>query len=344
MIPSPGIWPLAMLWLGFAVAAGGIWVAGGALARAADRIADRYSLAKSLVGLLFLSVVTSLPEIVTTFAGAVRNQPDLVLGNLFGGVALQTTILAVADLWARGAITRYPRRANHVLECAILIGLLSLVLIAILSGEPAQVGWVGIGALVAGLAYGAGIARLRRYDRAGDWVPVDLPDVPSRDRQIREDLRPRRLFATVAVCAVVILVLGLMLMAIAPPLAARLGIGTGLLGVTLLAAVTSLPELTTTIAAVRLGAHGLAISNVFGSNLIMMGLLLPADILYRPAPILRDAEAIAPLSIVFGILVTLIYLIGLTARRKPQIGRLGIDSVAVVACYVLSLAVYFAAR
>lgn len=344
MSASPETWPLAALWLGFLASAAGIWIAGGALTRAADRLSDRHGMAKSLVGLLFLSVVTSLPEIATTFAGAVRLQAELVVGNLFGGVALQTTILAVADLWARGAITRYPRRANHVLEGAVLIALLSLVLVAILAGEPAAFGGVGLGAAIAGTAYAGGIVLLRRYDRSTDWVPVDLPDPPAPGPAAPQAANGARDVPVIAVSAALVLVLGLSLMGIAPPLAARSGLGTGLLGVTLLAAATSLPELTTTIAAVRIGAHGLAISNVFGSNLIMMGLLLPADLLHGAGPILRHGGALAPISIVFGILVTALYLIGLTVRRKPRIGRLGIDSAAVIACYLASLAVYVAVR
>lgn len=339
-------WPLAALWAVFAVSATGVWIAGSALARIADEVAERTGLGRTLAGLLFLAVATSLPEIATTLTGALRHEAELVTGNLFGGVALQTTILAVADLWARGPITAYPRGANHVLEGGALIALMSVVLVALLAGEPWSAGAVGGGAILAGLAYAGAVLLLRRHASEGDWVTVDLPEpLPSRESAPSEEARSTGALLWLSVaCCLAILVLGLTLVAVAVPLASASGLGTGLLGVTLLAAVTSLPELTTTIAAVRMGAHELAISNVFGSNLVMLALVLPADLLYAPAPILREAGALAPLSIAFGILVTAIYVIGLTLRRKPRIGRLGVDSVAVIACYAVSLAVFVALR
>ncbi len=338
-------WPLGTLVLAFAAASGGIWVAGTALARAADDLAEGFNLARSLVGLLLLAVATSLPEIATTLTGAARCASELVMGNLLGGVALQTAILAVADLWARSAISGYPRRHNHVLEASVLIGMLAVALVAIAMGEPVAFGHVGAGAVGAGLAYIAAIALLRRYDNAGDWVPVDLPeesDAAPLIPQVEPSLKA--LLVRISLSCVVILVLGLALIAISGPLASKSGLGTGFVGVTMLAAATSLPELTTTIAAVRIRAYGLAISNVFGSNLIMLGLILPADLLHGGGPILREAGPLAPLSIGFGILVTVIYLIGLTVRRKPSIRRLGVDSLAVLACYGLSLLAYWAAR
>ena len=63
-----------------------------------------------------------------------------------------------------------------------------------------------------------------------------------------------------------------------------IGAGTRFIGVTLLAGATSLPELTTSITAVRIGAYTMAISNIFGSNLIMLVLVFPADVLFRSSP------------------------------------------------------------
>ena len=81
----------------FVLCASVVWVSGARLAYIADDLADRFQLAKSLVGLLILSLATSLPEVATTLAAAVRQTQDLVLNNLFGGIALQTAVLAMSD-------------------------------------------------------------------------------------------------------------------------------------------------------------------------------------------------------------------------------------------------------
>ena len=116
----------------FVFAAVGVLVAGTRLTYLADAISERFKLSKSLMGLLFLATATSLPEIATTFGAALRESKELVLNNLYGGVALQTAILALADFWVRGSITYYPRRMNHLLEVVLLILLLTFTIMIIL--------------------------------------------------------------------------------------------------------------------------------------------------------------------------------------------------------------------
>ena len=74
-----------------------VWIAGSRLAYLADAVSDRFQLAKSVVGLVFLSTATSLPEIATTLTAAFQSAQALVINNLFGGIALQTAILAMSD-------------------------------------------------------------------------------------------------------------------------------------------------------------------------------------------------------------------------------------------------------
>lgn len=85
-----------------AFGAGGVavWIAGTRLARQVDEIGERTGLGQALLGLLLLGVATSLPEIATTISGAIIGNAQLVVGNLFGGVAFQITVLAIVDVIA----------------------------------------------------------------------------------------------------------------------------------------------------------------------------------------------------------------------------------------------------
>lgn len=338
---------LAETLIGFAVCTFAVWYAGARLAYLADTLADRFQLAKSLVGLLLLSLATSLPEVATTLSAAVQQASELVLNNLFGGIALQTAVLAMADFWAQGAITNYPRKANHALEAILLVLLLSFALIALNLGEPFAFLGIGAGSVFIALAYTGAIWLLRRYDDSSDWVPVDLPDpeplpfpAPSG---LAETDSTRLLWQSAGACAA-IFVFGILLVLFAERIAAQSGLGTGFIGVTLLATATSLPELTTTITAVRIGAYTMAISNIFGSNLIMLVLVFPADILFRSGPILRGASQTVSLSLMFGIAVTAIFLSGLIVRQKPRLGSLGVDSVLVLLTFAASLLAYYYIR
>lgn len=328
----------------FCFCAGGVWVAGARLAYLADMLADRFKLAKSLVGLLLLSLATSLPEVATTLTAAVQQAQDLVLNNLFGGIALQTAILAMSDFWAKGAITNYPRKNNHALEATLLVFLLSVALILTSLGETFVIWGIGLGSVLIAVIYAGSIWLLRRYDGTNDWVPVDLPDpdlLPFPAPTGLADLSNRVLVGQSVGACFAILLFGLLLVTFAGRIAIQSGLGTGFIGVTLLAAATSLPELTTSITAVRIGAYTMAISNIFGSNLIMLVLVFPADILFRSAPILQNTSPTVTLALSFGIAVTAIYLIGLIVRRKPRVGPVGIDSVLVVLTFAASLLAYY---
>lgn len=322
----------------FALSATCVWIAGARLAYTADALADRFKLAKSLVGLLLLSLATSLPEVATTLSAAVQQSRDLVLNNLFGGIALQTAILAMSDFWARGPITNYPRKANHALEATLLVLLLSVALIVTNLGETFVVAGVGLGSACIAVIYGGAIWLLRRYDNSSDWVPVDLPDpdplaFPAPTGLTRAS--DSALIWQAALACVAILIFGLFLVLFAERIAEQSGLGTGFIGVTLL---------TTSIAAVRIGAYTMAISNIFGSNLIMLVLIFPADILFRAGPILQQTSRTVSLALAFGLAVTAIYLIGLIVRRKPRIGVFGLDSILVLVTFSASLVAYYYVR
>ncbi len=328
----------------FAACAAGVWIAGTRLTISLDEISERKRLAKGLVGLIFLAGATELPEIVTTLNAAVQGNAKLVLGNMYGGIALQTTILAVVDgLFVRAALTSYPRKPTNALEASLLILLLGLVLALTTFGEPLAIAHVGAGTILLAAAYAGSIYLLRNYDARTDWVPVDLPDIPaSRSDPEAASKAPgvslNTLYLRTAACCFAILCLGTLIVWLAEALAVQTGLGDNFVGATLLAGATSLPELSTTITAARLGAYTMAISNIFGSNLIMIVLLLPADIVYTPGPILAQAGPSAQFAIVSGILVTAVYVVGLLVRRKPRFFGIGLDSILVLALYGLCLA------
>lgn len=342
--------PLPVNVMLFAICAVGVWLAGNALAQYADVIADRRRLGKAFMGLVFLAAATELPEIATTFTAAIKDNAGLVLSNMFGGITMQTAILAVVDLTiVGGVLTQYPRKPTHALEAALLIALLTMLLGFCLSGDIAIGFNIGLGTILLALAYALSIKMLRSYDKEGDWVPVDLPHRKANMTGTSAgnsalDLPTSMLIVRSIVAAVVILVCGVVLVHSAEAIAMQTGLGSSFIGATILAASTSFPELSTTIAAARLGAYTMAISNIFGSNLIMLVLLLPADALYRDGPLLAAAGKIEMLSLVFGILVTAIYVVGLVVRRKPRIFRMGADSVCVLAVYATSLVVLYLAR
>ena len=329
---------------------GTIWIAGNRLSYLADAIGKRTRIGAALMGLVFLAGITSLPELVTTVAASLKGDAALALNNLLGGIVMQTAILAVADATLRHAsLTSLPPTRTPVIEGVFLIILLTSLLGVISVGEAAL--FEGIGAGVVGLAgfYAVLIFALRRYEQNTAGTAL-VPSDPGRDESRRQrsgmpsGLTLRTLLMRSTAAGAVILVCGILVVDCTVAIAGQSGLGSSFIGVTLLATSTSLPELSTTIAAIRFGAHTMAISNIFGSNMIMVLFILPADIFYREGEILREADGVAQMALVSGIVVTAVYVAGLLRKRKPQVFGMGVDSMVVLGTYVLSLYGFYTFR
>ena len=112
---------------------------------------------------------------------------------------------------------------------------------------------------------------------------------------------------------------------------------TGVLfGATVLAAATSLPEVSTGLAAVKAGNYQLAFSDIFGGNAFLPVLFLVADLLSGQA-VLPKAQHSDIYLTGLGALLTTVYLYGLIFRPSRQILRMGIDSFIVLAVYVVGI-------
>ncbi|TCD11881.1 sodium:calcium antiporter [Oricola cellulosilytica] len=345
MLPDMGLFSTAVI---FATAGALVWLSGSRLVVYADEIADRLRIGRAMMGFIFLAAATSLPEIVTTGIASASGSSSLALGNLFGGITLQFVILAIADGFVRrGPITSCPRKTTAVLEGTILALLLALLLSVLALGEREYAWNMGAGAFLLGLLYVAAVAVLRRHDEDDPWTPVQVPepgDTESESIFVSSfpDLSTATLNLRFLLFGAAILGAGAVTIATAERLASQTGLGTGLVGVTLLAGVTSLPELSTTIAAVRLGAYTLAISNIFGSNLLMLALVWPADILFTGGPILNEFELVHELALISGLLVTLVYVAGVVLRSRRQVLGFGYDSLCVLGIFGVTLALYTA--
>lgn len=329
----------------FGVLAMTIWLAGTRLSHLADAIGKRTGAGQAIMGLLFLAAITELPELVTTTAAAYGGNSAMALNNMFGGIAMQTAILALADAAAlHVALTSAPSRTTPALEATCLILMLAAILAVSMFGDVALVGWVGLGVVVFAAGYVAVILILDRFDATATWQPVGIAPEEPAVTPPADSLRARGLPTLAiesAVIGTIILVCGVTLVDVCEGLAVQTSLGNSFVGATLLATTTSLPELSTTIAAVRMGAYTMAISNIFGSNLIMVLVLFPADIFYRDGLILDQIDNTAKLALIAGIIVTAIYMAGLLIRRKPRLFGIGIDSVAVLLVYAAAVCGFY---
>ena len=114
------------------------------------------------------------------------------------------------------------------------------------------------------------------------------------------------------------------------------GINGVIFGATFLALATALPEISTGVAAVRLGDNQLAMGDIFGGNAFQLCLFLVAD-LVAGKPLLPALGAQNAWLASLGILLTLVYAAAIVIRPRRCFLRLGLDSIVVLLFYVAGI-------
>jgi cation:H+ antiporter len=121
-------------------------------------------------------------------------------------------------------------------------------------------------------------------------------------------------------------------------LAEKTGLGSSIIGFTLIGLCTSLPELSSVLAALRMRRYQLAIGDIFGTNLFNIQILFVGDLFYREGALLNAAGEFEIAATCLAVLLTGIFVIGLLERTNRRIGRIGADSALVLVVYIGGLA------
>jgi cation:H+ antiporter len=124
---------LPLLLVIFLGCAGVIWGAGIFLSDSTDLLCHRLHLGEALGGVILLAIATNLPEIAITASAALSHQVDIAVGNILGGIAIQTAVLALMDavgIRPRRPLTYLAASLTLVLECALVLAMLTVVVMA----------------------------------------------------------------------------------------------------------------------------------------------------------------------------------------------------------------------
>ena len=342
--------PSAALLAVFLASAAVIWVAGIRLSDTTDVLAERLHLGSALGGLVLLAIATNLPEIAITVSAALAGDLEVAVGNLLGGIAVQTVVLVVVD--AVGV--RTPRPLTYQAASLVLVleaSLVVTVLLVVVMGTqlPASVFAFRLepAAVVVAVAWVVGLLLINRASRSLPWADSgDAPDTQPTERghsrrtheasATAKGVSTGRAAAVFAVAALATCVCGVTIERSGEQFFGSLGLSGVLFGSTVLAAATSLPELSTGLASARLGDVQLAVGDIFGGNAFLPVLFLPAGIIAGSA-VLPSAGAADVYLTALGALLTVVYLVGLVFRPQRRVLRMGVDSLTVLVLYAVGV-------
>jgi cation:H+ antiporter len=327
----------------FIAAAALVWFAGGRLSSYAEVISDRTGVGKAFIGALMLGGITALPEAATTVTASVVENAPLALNNIFGAVAMQVGILALMDVTSRN-------KAASAMVVGRSILLQGGILMAVLAIAAAGIGWgdilfleVGFWSTLVLITSVLGFYLIHRQSPARSDRQSDSSIKRDRQNRARRYSYARLLAATTG-SAMLIVAGGFLVASTADIIAVQTGIGSNFVGAVFVAAASSLPEVSTTLSAARLGQFTMAFSNIFGSNILTVSMLFWADAVYPGGPVLDQVGIFSITAALLGILLTTIYMVGIKRQQVPVFAHLGLDSWLVMVLYILGIVVLYKLR
>lgn len=328
-----GVWTNVGLLL---AAAAVITIVGIQLSGLADRLADITGLGEAVTGAVLLGATTSLPGIVTSVTAAATNHPHLAMSNAIGGIAAQTFFIALADFAYRSANLEHAAASvTNLINGTVLITLLSLPMLAVTTPDFTVFAVHPVTPALL-LAYLFGLKLASRTHHEPMWGPretketeADVPDEPPGDRAsiISLAVRFAGMAAVIGVAGWVVAMSGI-------AISEQAGLSEGIVGTLFTAVATSMPELVTTIAAVRRGALTLAVGGILGGNTFDVLFAAFADIAYREGSIYHTMTGEQTFIIVLTILMTAVLLLGLLRRETHGIANVGFESASILVLYV----------
>lgn len=259
---------------------GGLMVvcAGWKLTGYADKIADALGLGQAWIGMVLLATVTSLPELVTGVTAVTLDPPNsnIAFGNILGSNCFNVVIIVLLNAVMRqGSVLRDAQPTTTLAATfGIIMTALLVLAVAIAAKFPARAflepfEWCLAGVIV--VAYPVQMRMLYRFEhRDREPPPADAPPAARPDGLTA-------IYARCAVAALTIVLAGYWMTRTGDVLATHeihlpwrstpLVLGGTFVGAFFLAIATSLPEIVTGVAAVRMGKLDLALGNLFGSNM-----------------------------------------------------------------------------
>lgn len=277
------------------------------LVTGASSVAERWGFSPLVIGLTVVAFGTSAPELMVSGTAAWRNQPGLAVGNVMGSTVANVGLIVGITALIRPIPVH---RRLLVRESPLLI--LVMVAVMVLSLNDA-IGRLDGLAVLAG--FGIYLYFLIRWGRSGEpVVPREEPAAPAEAEGgpvsvVRAAIRRIPPSGRLVLGLAALLGGANLMVDAAVALARTFAVPEAIIGATLVAVGTSLPELASGVAAAIRGLGDIAVGNVVGSNVFNLGLVLGASALIRPLHLSPGAvvELVLPALLFCAALVPLAY-------------------------------------
>ena len=299
-----------MVWLKLVICILVIFFSGQKVARYGDVIAERTGIGQVWMGVIALAAITSLPELFTGISAVTLVEaPDLTIGDLIGANAFNMLNLALLDIFHRNGSLLAVASQSHRLTGWFSLLLVLVVAISIFISSwfhTMSLGWIGWYTPVIILLYIFAVRQIFSFEKR--QRRTEEPSLYEGGESLR------RIYIYFGISAACIIGAGIWLATIGDEIAAVTGWGQSFVGSLFLAFTTTLPEMTVSFTAMRIGAVDMAVANMIGSNLFNLTIVPITDLIYSRGPILVDVSESQLVTAAAVIVMTLLFIVGLHVK------------------------------
>ena len=308
-----------------------VYIFGTQVTKSADIIAEKKNLARAFMGVVFISMITSFPELFTGIsAAAIVESADLAVGEIIGSCVFNLFIIAIIDVIFRKNNFYINRKKGDIFPFGfsfIMVGLLTLGLSLNLSQKILNVGVFSIIIFIFYIVFLRILFKERKI---------------TVKNEIYEDKNLKAEIVKFVISALIIIGIGIYLPVVGKEIAQVMNWSESFVGVIFLAFVTSFPELVVSISAARIGAFDMFIGNIAGSNLFNIAIIFIVDIFYLKGIILSDASPINVSCGIIAMIMNFIVFFALVRSSRYKILNLvSINAILLIILYILNFIVLF---
>lgn len=322
----------------FLAVTGLIVFSGHRLTRYGDIISERSGLSRLWLGTVLMAGVTSLPELATGMSAVASNLPDIAVGNVLGSCVFNVFILGLLDTLSRKIPLSSRINQANILSAGMTVLFIGGVAASLyVDGRLPGLGWMGLYTPVIIAGY---LATMRMSFKFEKRRPI-LGPVEDRGPS---SLTLRAAVLRYALHAAVVVGAAVFLPSIAEGIAAATGLGQTFVGNIFVAVATSLPEMTVSVAAIRIGAVDMAVGNIFGSNIFNIFILGLEDVFYFKGPILSAVQTTHLVPTLLAMAMTGLAIAGLIYNSEKKHFIWAWDSFGIILLFGVNLVLLYILR
>lgn len=274
-----------------------------------SNIAKRFGIPSIIVGLTIVAMGTSAPELSVSVQSALAGMNDISIGNVVGSNLFNLlVVLGMSSIIGKLKITDYKNVIMMLLSSLIL-------LLFSFNGQLTRPEGIILLLIFAGYIFNLVLKAIKDNNKTEE----------------NENVKP--LFTTILSCIIGLIAIvwgGDLVVESASAIAQQLGMSQNLIGLTIVAIGTSLPELVTSVVATKKGELDIATGNVIGSNIFNLLLIIGASVAINPMVV----STVAIIDIIFMVAAIILFII-LTGKNESLDKVKGIPLILIYVAYII---------